>query len=206
MGWYWPTANYALFDPAFIPRPYSITVVCNHPHIRSDLAIRPSQSVANCPGSLRDAEVAGSNPAVPTKETTGQGHPPGWPSGLGADSIARPSRASGEPAAGISPFAAEESFAEGVGGCPVGFGGGLGIDGQGEAGVRSGSRSGEGQGPLAQMTTGDELAPGAVTRIRVSNRVVIPSTGPPAPSGSLSSWACCQEAPSGDAHIAPLAG
>ena len=46
--------------------------------------------------SVRDAEVAGSNPAVPTRETPGQGPPSGVASGLGVVPVARPSRASGD--------------------------------------------------------------------------------------------------------------
>jgi len=43
--------------------------------------------------SVRDADVVGSSPTVPTREIPGQGGPPGRPSGLGTVSLARPSRA-----------------------------------------------------------------------------------------------------------------
>jgi hypothetical protein len=38
------------------------------PHIRSDLVIRPNQYAEKRPDIFRDAEVVGSNPAVPTNQ------------------------------------------------------------------------------------------------------------------------------------------
>ena len=52
--------------PAFIPRPPTFTGVHCCTRIRSDLVFRPYRSVENRPDRLRDAEVAGLNPAVPT--------------------------------------------------------------------------------------------------------------------------------------------
>jgi hypothetical protein len=56
------------FHPALIPRPPTIGGVHACPPIRSDLVIRPNQYVENRADIFRDAEVAGSNPAVPTTQ------------------------------------------------------------------------------------------------------------------------------------------
>ncbi len=83
--------------------------------------------------SVRDAEVVGSNPTVPTQKhqrAARKGGPLVW-----GPIPSRLHRTSDESAAGITPFAAQESFAEGVGGCPISLRGRLGVDGQGEAGV-----------------------------------------------------------------------
>ena len=55
------------FHPAIIPRPPTIGGVHASPPIRSDLVIRPNQSAEKRPDIFRDAEVVGSNPAVPTQ-------------------------------------------------------------------------------------------------------------------------------------------
>lgn len=50
----------------FIEHPPTIGGVHASPLICSDLVIRPNQSLEKRPGIFRDAEVAGSSPAVPT--------------------------------------------------------------------------------------------------------------------------------------------
>lgn len=61
------------FHPAFIPRPPTIRGVHTSMHIRSDLVLRPNQSLEKRPDIFRDAEVAGSNPAVPTTKVLVRG-------------------------------------------------------------------------------------------------------------------------------------
>ena len=61
------------FHPAFIPRPPTIGGVHASPLIRSDLVIRPNQYVKNRADIFRDAEVVGSNPAVPTQKVLVRG-------------------------------------------------------------------------------------------------------------------------------------
>jgi hypothetical protein len=65
----WVTRNsvtFRDFHPAFIPRPPTIGGVHSSPLIHSDLVIRPNQYAEKRPDIFRDAEVVGSNPAVPT--------------------------------------------------------------------------------------------------------------------------------------------
>ncbi len=54
-------------QPRSIARPQTSTTVHTSPLIRSDLVVRPNQSWER-PGTFRDAEIVGSNPAVPTQK------------------------------------------------------------------------------------------------------------------------------------------
>ena len=76
------------FHPAFIPRPPTIGGVHASPLIRSDLVIRPNQYVEKRADIFRDAEVVGSNPAVPTQKVLvraiSTGSPPRLRSALAA--------------------------------------------------------------------------------------------------------------------------
>jgi hypothetical protein len=59
------------FHRTFIEHPPTIGGVHASLPICSDLVIRPNQSLEKQPGTFRDAEVVGSNPAVPTMKTSG---------------------------------------------------------------------------------------------------------------------------------------
>ena len=61
------------FHLAFIPRPPTIGGVHASPLICSDLVIRPNQYLEKRPGTFRDAEVVGLNPAVPTTKVLVRG-------------------------------------------------------------------------------------------------------------------------------------
>ena len=51
----------------FIEHPLTVRGVHASPFIPSDLVVRPNQYTENGPDIFRDAEVVGSNPAVPTQ-------------------------------------------------------------------------------------------------------------------------------------------
>ena len=68
-GWVtWSSVTFRDFHPASIPRPPTIGGVHASPLIRSDLVIRPNQYIEKPADIFRDAEVVGSNPAVPTQK------------------------------------------------------------------------------------------------------------------------------------------
>ena len=75
----WVTRNsvsFRDFHPAFIPRPPTIGGVHASPLICSDLVIRPNRYAEKRADIFRDAEVVGSNPAVPTQKVLVRGFPP----------------------------------------------------------------------------------------------------------------------------------